>query len=521
MQILAVVLASSAMLAAPSSAPQVQDVLAQGQLGLYSSQDYRLESGRCVDCATTRQGLWYFQDDLVAVPRQAGGRASSLVWVGSPQLVEHVQLGADGRTLTGVGGGSVPMTPVPRLATNHAYYDASTTAFFQNHPLRVRGRSENGTYVARTIWPEDYRLDPGTAAPSDATIDALVTADTGGAQPPFQASLLWQRPHAKTEWAGHAALSFVLSGAQGDDDEAHGGHFALATGTVGPNGEWADWSVDNFYNLDFVSEKGIVAARVPMDNYLMDLNSGQSYYRPVYVLTLLLKQDRTARQYQEAIDPVYDRLYRHDFQYHHSAANCTGISMDALRGVGWQVPTLGPTSYLKGTAAFFYLWAKDHDRAKGEKTFDYLTEEQTRLLPRVAFDAAGADVLQLLRGELKRPLTPYERALQEDVDAVVFMRVPQIPSSRAFGTFPVGSFAEYQARVPADTSKWKIIDVAARPFPDALRDGPAPAPHRSKAEIFASAAVVALLAGVWWVGRGLRKLWRKARARGEGRPQAA
>ena len=136
----------------------------------------------------------------------------------------------------------------------------------------------------------------------------------------------------------------MLSGAQGDDDEAHGGHFAVATGTVGPDGGWADWTVNNFYTLDAVSEKGIVAARVPMDNYLMDLNSGQSWYRPVYVLTLVLKQDRAARRYQEAIEPVYDRFYRHEFLYHHSAANCSGISMDALRGIGWEIPRRGPTS---------------------------------------------------------------------------------------------------------------------------------------------------------------------------------
>lgn len=39
-------------------------------------------------------------------------------------------------------------------------------------------------------------------------------------------------------------------------------------------------------------EKGILPAMVPMDNYLYDLNSGQSYYRPSYLLVLVLKQDR-------------------------------------------------------------------------------------------------------------------------------------------------------------------------------------------------------------------------------------
>ena len=33
---------------------------------------------------------------------------------------------------------------------------------------------------------------------------------------------------------------------------------------------------------------------LPMDNYLMDLNSGQSYYRPSYMLVAVLKHPDTA-----------------------------------------------------------------------------------------------------------------------------------------------------------------------------------------------------------------------------------
>jgi hypothetical protein len=323
--------------------------------------------------------------------------------------------------------------------------------------------------------------------------------------------VLWQRSGASPSFAGRHALALVLSGAQGDDDEAHGGHFAVATGTVGVGGAWADWTVNNFYNLDSVSEKGIVAARVPMDNYLMDLNSCQAYYRPNYVLAVLLRDDRTPRAFQGAIDGVYERFYHHDLLYHHSESNCAGISIDGLRGLGWSVPRRGPTSYVKATAAFFYVGGKERSVAKGEKIFDYLTEEQTRLLPRVAFDAAGDDVLHLLRGE-RAATTDYERRLVEDAEAVVFVRLPQIPSSRAVGTFPAGSFAEYQARVPADTKQWKIIEVAPRPFPLALRDG-APLPgHRSSAVPFALATGAVVVSGGWGTARGLRRMWRRRAA---------
>jgi hypothetical protein len=486
------------------------------RLGLFTGEEYRLTTGRCSDCPAPRQALWYFQDDLVAVPREAGAKRPSLVWVGAPDLWEQARLATDGRTVQTSTGETAPFTVVPKLATNRSYYDDTTAGFFAGRPLRIRGQRDGAGVVARQIWPEDYTLDPARWLRRDLaageTIGSLIAAENGGAGAPYQTRAVWTAPDFDGRLDGHSALAFVLSGAQGDDDEAHGGHFALATGTIGADGAWHHWMVSNFYNLDSVSEKGIVAARLPMDHYLMDLNSGQSYYRPVYVMAVVLRKDRSARRYQEAIDPVYDSLYRHDLVYHHAAANCTGISMDALREIGWSVPRRGPTSYTKATAGFFYIWAKDRSVAKAESTFDYLTEEQTRLLPRAAFESAGEDLLRLVQGRPGRALSSYEQALVDDVAAIVFIRVPQVPSSRAMGQHPVGTFAEYQARVPADTSKWKIIPVDARPFPDELRDGPSPAPHRSQARLFAGLALGSIgtsaALGAGWVRR-----WRAGRRR--------
>src|SRR5207248_1465173 len=42
---------------------------------------------------------------------------------------------------------------------------------------------------------------------------------------------------------------------------------------VGDEGAISDWIVNNFYTLDTESEKGILPAMVPLDNYLTDLNS--------------------------------------------------------------------------------------------------------------------------------------------------------------------------------------------------------------------------------------------------------
>jgi len=108
----------------------------------------------------------------------------------------------------------------------------------------------------------------------------------------------------------------------------------------------------------------------------------------------------------------------------------------------------------------------------GRKIYDYLSKEQTHFLPAVAFDAAGQDLLNLVEATPPgRQLSDYEKHLQSDVDALILVRIPQIPSSRAFGSNPVFSFDEYMRRTPADHAKWKIVPVDARPFPQELRDG--------------------------------------------------
>jgi len=68
--------------------------------------------------------------------------------------------------------------------------------------------------------------------------------------------------------------------------------------------------VNNFYNLDSFSEKGTIAAPVTMDNYLMDINSGQSYYRPSYMLVAVLNHPRTAVAYQGGVQRVFNHFYQ-------------------------------------------------------------------------------------------------------------------------------------------------------------------------------------------------------------------
>ncbi len=481
--------------AAMSAAP-VRGPLDSGVLGLFAASDFRLINGRCQDCSTIKQALWYFQDELIAVPhdgiapagyapgvsaiddvRQAAPSLDTaarppLIWIGSSKIIDGAVLAGADNSVRLQDGTLMDFFLTPKLATNHSYYDAHSADFFRGKSLRIRGelRKDPGArpvLVARTIWPKDYVIDRSQLKPTplaaNETLASLVKKDSQD----YSVRLLWQRnPAAPRDWNNLAVLGLMLNGAQGDDDEAHGGHFGVVTGRYNAQGEMADWLVNNFYNLDAYSEKGIVASTVPLDNYLADLNSGQSYYRPSYMLIALLRRDTAAAAYQAGIERVYNHFYRHDFVYDHAGDNCSGISIDAARALGWEIPQSGPTSYLKAIAAYPYMAVKDRSLQSGKDAFDYLTEERSRLFPEIAFEAMGNDLMRLAGVKpLQRKATHFEETLSDDIEALIFVRIPQIPSSRAMGTYPISSIDEYQKRVPEDKSQWKIIPVEPRPFP--------------------------------------------------------
>ena len=500
-------LASSLTQAFAAEPAGLTSALAAERIGLLPAQNFRLADGKCGDCATLPQALWYFKDDVLAVPQRSqamsgqGAHTSivqgvkewsataaaatlehpGLVWLGAPYLFDDVKLMPNGHEVRAADGSLNELHLVSKIPTNLSYWNAKTTAYFAQRPLRMRGSMKDvagkPTFVARTVWPKDFALDAATmpVRPFGAgeTLTSFVQDAKGGASSPFSTRLLWERSAGQgRQWQDKPVIGIMLNGAQGDDDEAFGGHFAIATGTVGKQGQMSDWIVNNFYNLDSFSEKGIVAAPVPMDNYLMDINSGQQYYRPSYMLVAVLANPRTAVAYQGGVQRVFNHFYKHDFTYRHAAANCAGISVDVFKGLGWNIPERGATSSLKAIGAYGYLSAKDMSLASGRKIYDYLTEEQTRLYPAVAFDAAGTDLMALVgagAGKPARELSGFEKQLRDDVEAIVLVRIPQVPSSRAMGSNPIFSFDEFMARTPPDQKDWKIVPVGPRPFPAELR----------------------------------------------------
>jgi len=472
--------------------------------GLFPGQHFRLATGECTDTPASPQALWFFRHEPIAVPlpgqpmagfsRQlrvyadvAAWHAATpvgsvleappLVWTGAHSVVSG-RLGADAASLH-VDGKTIPLSLVAKHPLNRSYFDHSSTAFFDGRKLRLRGDFEAVKFVARTLWPEDFRL-PGQppSVTIDATSDAfsrlLRTEWPGDPQQPFSCVTLWKGGTSLGPRPGQPVIAFMLNGAQGDDDEAHAGHFALATGHVGQDGAIGDWLVSNYYTLDSESEKGIIAAPVPLDNYLADLNAGQAWYRPSWMLVATLRDERTARHLQSALGRVFIHFYGHRFSYRHASDNCTGISISTLRALGWQVPERGAESWLRGLLALPFTSLRERNLEKGKAAFDYFTEDMTRLYPAVAFAEIGADLLRLTSGTSRRHPGDFERMLAEDIDSLLCVSIRQFPSSRATGSLPVASGCEYLRRLPGDPSERQIIPVGPRPFPRDFIDPDAP-----------------------------------------------
>ena len=444
------------------------------------------------------------------------GARPPLVWIAAPERVRGARLSPDATSAT-IDGAPRRFALAPKLPANRSWFDASSAAFYGTRDVALRGAwRPDGAFEARTLWPEDFRLDeraplaPLRAAEggAQAALRALVRADDGGARAPWSTRVLWERPAAARAWSGKPVLIVMVNGAQGDDDEAWGGHFAVGTGRVGPDGDLADVLVDNFYSLDVESEKGILAAPVPLDNYLADLNSGQAWYRPSAILVAVLARDASPALVQGAFDRVYAQFWRHQLPYRHSLMNCSGISVDTLRASGWRLRENDPGIASRALAwlAVPYTLVRERSVSQARVAFEYLTQDRTRLFPAVAFEAAGASLLGLARGDLPADATALERMLARDLEAIAFVHVPQLPSSRATGSWAVANPGEYHGKVPSDPEDIKRVPVPARPFPSNLREPDLlPEPRRpSDLALVAWACVgIALLVAVvgWLVAR--------------------
>lgn len=112
------------------------------------------------------------------------------------------------------------------------------------------------------------------------------------------------------------------------------------------------------------------------------------------MLVATLREERTAAHLNSALARMFKHFYRHQFTYQHATANCAGISISTLRTLGWNIPKTSPISWLKAIIGLPLVALKSASLRKGKAMFDYYTEEQTRVLPAIAFEQAGADLMR-------------------------------------------------------------------------------------------------------------------------------
>ena len=509
------------------------DASADAALGPYRADDFVVTTGDAAPIAPAPK--LYFAKEWIAAPREgvpvsghtrgtsadddvrawAGteeaaarpGARPPLVWIGAPEKIRTARLSPDARRIA-TPDGERALRLAPRLDSNRSWFDESSAAFYAARAVSARGVTRGEDFEARTLWPEDFRIDEGAplaplpdGQPVADALRALVRADGGGARSPFLVRPLWERAPGTRSWAGKPAIVVMVNGAQGDDDEAWGGHFAIGTGRIGPDGAIADLLIDNFYSLDVVSEKGILAAPVPLDGYLADLNSGQAWYRPSAMLVAVLAGDEAPALVQGAFNRVYAQFWRHQLPYVHSTMNCAGISVDTLRALGLEVAPEEPgaLSRAAGWLAIPWTLATERSLRTARIAYEYLATDRTRLFPAVAFETVGAELLRLAGAPAPVGGDGLPAVLARDLDAIVYLRVPQLPSSRAFGSWPVATPAEYRGRVPKDPQDAQIVPVPPRPFPSNLRDDDlrpeAARPSDLPLRIWTVIGVIATLAG--------------------------
>src|SRR5438105_750793 len=182
--------------------PPIRSTLAAGNLGLYDIGNFFLTTGRAALPlgSVIPQALWYFELEPIAIARAglpiagftrdasatkdvaawAAQRSTampleypSLIWIAAPEVIRGARLVANGTRIE-ANGNTWAFDVVPKTALNRSYYDQTSIAFLGMQPLTIRGWLQQETFVARTIWPEAFRLDD--CAPSrhvDASAQAI------------------------------------------------------------------------------------------------------------------------------------------------------------------------------------------------------------------------------------------------------------------------------------------------------------------------------------------------------------
>ena len=462
-------------------------------LGLFPASSFRIVTGATAGERTLRQARWYFNGETVAVPVRRC--TACVVWqrrrdVRGRARVGRIAYGATRSSIRRSCGSArrmscathaCPPTAAPSTAwrcgpSASCRSTARTTtqhsvAYFAGRPLTVRGTRDGDAFELRTVWPDDFSLSHRPplramdAPPALAMRTLMRESPEGGSRSPYAAWTLWQREDAP-DWSGPARA--------GVDRQRRAGRRRRGAcrplrdrdrPRATPTAASATGSSTTSTRSTRRARKASSRRRCRSTPISATSTAARAGIGRATCSSLVLRDARAAALVQSALGRVYNQFYRHQLallppgrQLHehqrryvararlaHSAARA-----DVALAAGW--------------LAFPLMIAKERSLARAKIAFDYLCTDQTRLLPAAALEDAYASV-HGARAAASAATDDSGACSRRTSTAIAFLRIPQFPSSRAFGDAPAVSLREYQARLPADRSQMQIVPVPPRPFP--------------------------------------------------------
>ncbi|HRA24129.1 MAG TPA: hypothetical protein PLK52_11245, partial [Usitatibacteraceae bacterium] len=156
-------------------------------LGPFDPAAFRLATGATAGETVSRAARELFAGEVIAIPvtppfagysrgvdpfadvaawARAPGplTAPPLVWLAAPDRKADVRIAADGASCRDATG-TAPFALAPRHPLNRSWADASTFRYLAGRTVTMRGETRaDGAIVARTLWPEDWRVDEAAPA---------------------------------------------------------------------------------------------------------------------------------------------------------------------------------------------------------------------------------------------------------------------------------------------------------------------------------------------------------------------
>lgn len=290
------------------------------------------------------------------------------------------------------------------------------TAIVQDGPLRITGDPARSDHHRR-FSSEGFAFVEGGLFANENTQVSHHFEETVFVKPGYA-----PRP-------GDGALIISLSGRQGDDLTAAGGHFAAGAGTLREDEEGL-WLDGDLFNIYVRNEKGIIPGVTPWAEYFGGITGGQDNYRPTWTMVVYGVQPERLRRLRESFESHYP-LFRSGELELTLNYNCTTITVQALAAIGvYGTHRRG----VNGSADYPLIPAQPQVPPVLVGIPDYVSylfsHDFREVFPRNAWVSILGN-LQWLKS--------HERL---NIDRVDLIFQPQVPSSRMLGGAPANDLGD-------------------------------------------------------------------------------